>query len=341
MMVDAFWSVLGGDVLAGNKYDSHPETARLKPWLPAMYAATSYSILNYDTDFFQLVRDGKIRVHISEITHLSRGKVHLADGVQLDADVLLANTGWTHVPPVQFLPAGIDRELGLPHTPDATTTPLPEDLACNQSLLDETDTQILTSFPRLRNEPVWNKSYTPITKQKGIVASEDDAIITPCTRLTPFMLHRFIVPPSARFLRTRDVAFVGMVSNFSNVITAHVQGLWVGAYFARRLNSVDGLLLHSEDEDGNTGQLDALRREALLHNRFGRWRYPVDWGAGGRAPSFIFDAVPYLDMLLGDLGVENRRKGGVFAEVFSPYGPEDYRAVNEEWAAAARGRARA
>jgi hypothetical protein len=58
----------------------------------------------------------------------------------------------------------------------------------------------------------------------------------------------------------------------------------------------------------------------------------VDWGS--RAPTFIFDAVPYLDMLLRDLGLQTRRKGGVLAELFSPYGPEDYRGVNEEWAAA-------
>jgi cation diffusion facilitator CzcD-associated flavoprotein CzcO len=121
-IVDIFWSVLGGDVLALNKYDAHPETAKLKPWLPAMYSGTSFSILNYDTDFFQLVKDGKIRVHVSDITHLSPGKVHLSDGVQLPADVLLATTGWGHVPPIRFLPEGIDRQLGLTTSPATRTS---------------------------------------------------------------------------------------------------------------------------------------------------------------------------------------------------------------------------
>ncbi|KAK4154120.1 fee1d58e-21ec-4d75-a55d-3a4d30cd2ab5 [Chaetomidium leptoderma] len=316
-IVDMFWSILGDDVLTLNEFDSHPETAKLKPWIGAMYAGTSFSLLNYDTDFYQLVRDGKIRIHISEITHLSPGKVHLSDGVQLQADVLLANTGWKHVPPIQFLPEGIDKELGLPHVPDMT--PTPADLACQQDLIDQADKQILERFPRLKNRPVWNKAYMPLTEQKGI-ASQD--AVTPCTPLTPFMLHRFMVPPSARFLQTRDVGFVGVVSNFSNTLTAHLQGLWLGAYFSGRL---------APGYDPSATRLDALRRETAVHNRFGHWRYPVDWG--NRAPSFIFDAVPYLDLLQRDLGLEPCRKKGALAEAFSPYGPEDYRTVNDEWTA--------
>jgi hypothetical protein len=317
-IVDIFWGILGNDVITLNKFDSHPETAKLKPWLDAMFVATSFSLLNYETDFFQLVRDGKIRVHISDITGLSPGKVHLADGVQLKADVLLANTGWKHVPTIKFLPEGIEKELGLPHDPNVT--PTPEDLASQQDLIDQADKEILERFPRLKKEPVWNKTYTPLTDQKGIKA--DDAV-TPCTPLTPFMLYRFIVPPSPRFLRTRDIAFVGIVSNFSNIITAHLQGLWIGAYFSGRL---------TPEFTPTPDRVDALRRETVLHNRFGRWRYPVDWG--NRAPSFIFDAVPYLDLLQRDLGIDSRRKQGILAQVFSPYGPEDYRTVNEEWAAA-------
>jgi hypothetical protein len=287
-----------------------------------MFAATSFSILNYDTDFFQLVKDGKIRVHISEITGLSRGKVHLSDGVQLEADVLLASTGWKQTPPLQFLPEGIDRELGLPHALD-TTTPSQQDLVA------QADAQILSRFPRLKHQPTWDRPYKPLTEQsKPTTTTTHQNDNNQTQAQTPFTLHRFITPPNPRFHRhTRDIAFVGMLCNFSNTITAHVQGLWVGAYFARQLVSDFDL-----DGDG-----DAVQREAVLHNRFGRWRYPVDWGSGGRGPSFIFDAVPYLDLLMGDLGLEKRRKGGVVEEWFSPYGAEDYRGVNEEWKAARGG----
>jgi hypothetical protein len=304
-----------------------------------MFAATSFSILNYDTDFFQLVRDGKIRVHISEITGLSRGKVHLSDGIQLDADVLLASTGWKQTPPLQFLPEGINKDLGLPHALD-TTTP------SQQALVAQADTQILSLFPRLKNQPTTTKPYKPLTEQpKGPKPTPHQSNSNSNSNQTPFTLHRFITPPTPHFhRRTRDTAFVGMLSNFSNTITAHVQGLWVGAYLARRLVSdleLDSALGRNQDrgvdgEAGGEGDVDQVQREAVLHNRFGRWRYPVDWGSGGRGPSFIFDAVPYLDLLMGDLGLEKRRKGGMVEEWFSPYGAEDYRGVNEEWAAAVR-----
>jgi hypothetical protein len=308
-----------------NKFDSHPETAKLKPWLPAMFVGTSFSLLNYDNDFFQLVKDGKIRVHVSEITHLSPGKVHLSDGVQLPADVFLANTGWKHVPPVKFFPEGIEKELGIPHFPSSTVaTTSAEDLGSQPNLLNQADQQILQRFPRLKNQPTWNKSFMPLLSQKGIDSSD---AVTPSTPLTPFMLHRFTVPSSPRFLRTRDVAFVGFVSNFSNILTAHLQGLWVGAYFARKLSPDAERTLDTEQGDG-----EQLRRETVLHNRFGRWRYPVDWGSS-RAPSFIFDAVPFMDLLQRDLGLDPHRKKGALAEAFSPYGPEDYRGVNDEWEA--------
>ena len=69
--------------------------------------------------------------------------------------------------------------------------------------------------------------------------------------------------------------------------------------------------------------------EAALHSRFGRWRYPS--GHGAQYPDFVFDAVPYCDMLLQQLGLESHRKGSAIAELFYAYGPEDYRGLMDEW----------
>ncbi|KAK8003216.1 hypothetical protein PG989_002935 [Apiospora arundinis] len=318
LIVDTFWNILGSDALALMKFDLHPETAKLKPWTEAMFTGSSFSILNYDTDFLELIRSGKVRVHISDITRLSAGKVHLADGNLLESDVLLANTGWKHVPALKFLPEGIEKELGLPHTP--TENAAQEDLANQQSLTERADAEIFAKFPRLKKQPVWNRSYVPLTDQKGIDSKDE---VTPCKPLTPYMLHHFIVPPSERFLRTRDVAFTGVISNFSNSITAHLQGLWISAYFSGSLAQDPAACA------GNSKELEQLRYKTVLYNRFGRWRYPTDWGS--KNPNFIFDAVPYLDLLLRDLGLSVHRKQGTLAEWTDPYGPEDYRNVNEEW----------
>lgn len=307
------------------KFDDHPKTAKLKPKTLPMFTGDSFSILNYDTDFMELVKSGKVQIHVGEFSHLSPGTVHLADGTQFESDALLASTGWKHTPPMKFLPEGIDKELGLPHDP-ALKAP-EEDLANQQDLLEKADMEILARFPRLRDQPQWNENYVPVTEVKGI--DSNDAV-TPSKPLTPYMLHRFIVPPSERLLRTRDVAIVGMCGNFSNTITAHIQGLWVSAYFLGRLANDPGLAV---DDDAT---MHDLRYQTVLHNRWGKWRYPTDWGS--KAPSFIFDAVPYLDLLQRDLGVSPHRKGGSLAEMWSPYMAKDYRTINEEWKKVSEGK---
>ncbi|KAK4952193.1 hypothetical protein LTR10_010115 [Elasticomyces elasticus] len=318
-IVNTFWSILGNDVMTLMNFDAHPETAKLKPRTLPMFTGDSFSILNYDTDFMELVKSEKVKIHLAEFDHLSPGKVHLSDGAEFESDAMLASTGWKHAPSMKFLPEGIDKELGLPHEPGQSAPE--EDLANQQDLLEKADLEILERFPRLKDQPVWNKDYVPVTDTKGI--DSNDAA-RPSKPLTPYMLHRFIVPPSERFLRPRDFAVVGMSGNFSNTITAHIQGLWINAYFQGLLARDPAAAVDDE------AAMHDLRYQTVLHNRWGRWRYPTDWG--NKAPSFIFDAVPYLDLLQNDLGVCPHRKGGALAEMWSPYIARDYRTINDEWA---------
>ncbi|KAI7287584.1 dimethylaniline monooxygenase (N-oxide forming) [Hortaea werneckii] len=318
-IVNTFWSILGNDVLTLMNFDAHPETAKLKPRMPPMFTGDSFSILNYDADFMELVKSDIIQIRTAEFDHLSPGKVHLSDGSEFVSDAMLASTGWKHVPPLKFLPEGIEKELGLPHEPSQCAPA--EDLANQHELIQQADVEILDRFPRLKDQPVWNKDYVPVTEAKGIETNDS---VTPHKQLTPYMLHRFIVPPSERFLRHRDIAITGMSGNFSNTITAHIQGLWISAYFQGRLAKDPAAAV------GNEAAMHDLRYQTVLHNRWGRWRYPTDWG--NKAPSFIFDAVPYLDLLQKDLGLSPHRKGGVVAEMWSPYMAKDYRTINEEWA---------
>ncbi|KAI1772037.1 FAD/NAD(P)-binding domain-containing protein [Hypoxylon cercidicola] len=321
-MVNTFWKILGSDVLTLNNYDAHPKTAKLKPWTEAMFAGASFSILNYEQDILRLVQGDKIDVFVGEVDHLSPGMVHLADGTEFESDVFLANTGWKHVPTIRFLPEGIEKDLGIPHNPTEPSddSAPPEDLANNHDLLKRADQEILGRFPRLKQQPVWNKDYVPLTQQKGIDSNDE---VTPCKPLTPYMLYRFLVPPSTRFLRTRDVAFAGVITNLSTPMTAHVTGLWISAYFSGKL-AVDPATAVDDE-----ASLERIRYQTVLHNRWGKWRYPTDWG--NKQPSFIFDAVPYFDLLQLDLGLSPYRKGGWFAEMLDPYGPEDYRNIDEEW----------
>lgn len=318
-IVNTFWGILGNDVLTLMDFDSHPETAKLKPKTLPMFTADSFSILNYDGDFLELVRSGKVQIYESDFERLSPGKVHLSDGTSFEADAMLAGTGWKHSPPMKFLPEGIEAELGLPH--EMTEKAPLEDLANQQDLFRRADAEITQRFPRLKDEHVWNEDYVPVTKIDGIDVDSKDATTKP---LTSYMLHNFIVPPSERFLRPRDIAFVGMVGTFSNTIAAHIQGLWVSAYF------LGSLAKDPANAVGDEAAMQHLRYQTVLSNRWGKWRYPTDWGTN-KTPCFIFDAVPYLDLLQNDLGVKPHRKGGAVAEMWSPYMAKDYQTINDEW----------
>lgn len=312
-IVNKFWGILGGDVITLNQYDSHPELAKLKPWSDAMFTASSFSILNYDTPFFDLVTSGTVKVHIADINGLTENKVHLSDGTVLETDALCCSTGWKHVPPMKFLPEGISEELGIPHTPSPSTFP-------PQELVDQIDKEILERFPRLKDQPVQNAKLVPLLDNKGISTSD---AINPSTPLTPYTLYHFIAPPSPKFLQKRDIAFAGILMNFTVAMVAHAQSLWINAYF-------DDALPQLRDTASSAEGVAAFQHEAVLHSRFCKWRYPA--GYGSKYPDFVFDAVPYLDLLLRDMGLNIYRKGGgMAAEASSPYGPEDYRTLVDEW----------
>ncbi|KAK2608897.1 hypothetical protein QQS21_002610 [Conoideocrella luteorostrata] len=320
LIVNLFWRILSAVILGLCDFNSHPETKKLKPNLEAFYAGTSFSIINYDTNFIDLVKSGQIRIHIGEIDHLSPNTVHLSDGTSFQTQSMLVHTGWEKAPPMKFLPEGIEVELGLPHE----RQPLDYNgFKTARSLLqDKADQDILRRFPRLKNQPESLNSYVPLSDTKGAARNGK---ITEYNDLTAYMLHRFIVPPSRRFLKHRDIAFCGMAASYDVTVTAQIQSLWIAAFMAGKLDRDPVVNTLTPELTGK------MKYETVLYNRFGKWRYPVDWG--NKAPSFIFDSLPYFDMLLRDLGLNHARKGGILSELLLPYRTADYREIVPEWLA--------
>lgn len=320
IITQSFWWVLGNDVVTLNRFDKHPETKKLKPWTDSFFSGTSFSILNYDTDFFDHVRSGAVKVHIADPVRLSPSTVHLSDGTSFETELLLCATGWKHVPPLRFLPEDIEKDLGLPHIPSD------DEPIWKPELIQRADEEILTRFPRLRDQPTDDKKFVPLAEAKGLstrVQNEVDP--SNHTRLTPYTLYRFVVPPSPNFFTTRDIAFAAFAANFSTATSAHLQALWISAFF-------DGhITVQGQEDDPDSEVMERIKYDTLLYSRFGRWRYPA--GRGSQFPDFIFDAVPYFDLLLGDLGLKVHRKKGWFAEITDPYGPADYRDTVSEWVA--------
>ncbi|KAL1606609.1 hypothetical protein SLS60_004014 [Paraconiothyrium brasiliense] len=217
---------------------------------------------------------------------LSEKTVHLSDGKSINVDLLLCATGWKPAPPIKFLPAESELQLGLPHY-SQTSDPL----------VTQADETIFKQLPRLRDKPDVSMM------ERGGNRSPNQ----------PFRLYRFMVPPSS--LEKRNIAFAGMISCLATAVASQVQGLWISAYF-------DGRLDRLASQEG-------ARWEAVLHSQFTKLRHP--YGYGALLPDFAFDAMPYLDMLLKDVGVETRRKDSFFKELFEPYGRWDYVGLISEW----------
>ena len=312
-MVDTFWNTLANDVRQANGYDQHPEMKKLKPWVSPFWIASSLSILNYPTDFFELVKKGTIKIHIADISHLSAHAVHLSNGERIPTDTLICSTGWKATPHIKFLPPGIEQELGLPWSPDSMPN----------ALIQQADEEILRRFPRLQNQPIQNPKYK-------LLSETSDAAVPHAIRLS-----RFMIPPSMS--QERSIAFLGMTMSINTALIAQIQALWVVAYFNNDLSIVPTVRYPSNsvnDADRNHHPTESaldLEWETALHTQFGKWRYSA--GFGKRNPDFVFDALPYMDLLLKDLGLRTHRKPSLLAECFDPYGPADYRGLVVEWKA--------
>jgi hypothetical protein len=139
-IVAAFWKILGDDAIAINRLNEHPETKKLVPWRGAFEVSNCLGIHNYPTDFFELVRQGRIKVVIDEVKTFggSHEAVLLNSGETLHVDAVVCATGWTVGQSLVCEPESSE-ELGLPKV---------RKVHCNQarlqSSIDRTAIQGLT-----------------------------------------------------------------------------------------------------------------------------------------------------------------------------------------------------
>lgn len=291
-IVDAFHGKVQHSAEEINGYDRHPETAKLKPWDDIFFIGTNRGLLNYGLDFFEFVRNGQIRVHVADIARLSEGKVHLSNDHDLDADVLICGTGWKDTPQLNFV---TKKELGLPgHVAPSF-----------RRYIAKADSEILQMFPKLQQQP----------RPRHTIETMDDKTQV---KSEPYRLYRFMVPPA--FIESRTLAFAGAYRSPATTLLAQAQALWITAFFDKQLPSLVKL------DDAGT---ERIMYETVLHTQFGKWRYSRGFGA--RFPDMFFDSLPYCDLMLKDIGIENRRKKSWWAERFTPYMPSDYVGIVDEY----------
>lgn len=297
----AFWHILGEDAIALNKLDNHPETKKLRPWRSAFEVGNALGIHNYPTNFYDLVRNGRVKIVIDEVESLAEGnEVRLKSGDTIQVDAVVCATGWQVGNTFKFKPEGLEQELGMPHT-----RPLDPK---HQALIRATEDQLYTQFPYLKNRDASRKHH-PDPSLRYTQELEIDQ------KQQPYRLYRFIAPPT---LQDRSIAFAGALLNLGTFSCAYIQSLWIAAYFDDALS------------------VPIASPELILSEVYRDSQYCVLRGpttSGRILPDVVFDSLPYFDLLLHDLGLEGKRKGGLLGvrECVKSYGPEDYRGLLAQW----------
>jgi hypothetical protein len=299
-IADIFFSKMQHSVEEINGYDNHPETAKLKPWDDVFFIGTNRGLLNYGLDFFEFVRQGQIRVHIADIARLADHEVHLSNGAELSADVLICGTGWKDTPQLNFVTR---KELGLPGHDSSST----------KKYIPKAESEIFLNCPKLQHQPK-PRHYQPMTENKLEITQE------------PYRLYRFMVPPA--FTESRTLAFAGAYRSPATTIIAQTQALWITAFLDDQLPAL---------KDSDDAASERILYETVLHTQFGKWRYSRGFGA--RFPELWFDCLPYVDLMLKDIGIQNRRKKSWWLELFTPYMPVDYVDILDEYKALIKKRA--
>ncbi|KAH7000410.1 putative dimethylaniline monooxygenase [Ilyonectria destructans] len=220
-------------------------------------------------------------------------RVHLADITKLDGQKVYLTNDKVIETDVVVCATGWKKDSIIDYSKCKDVAQLEYKDGQRDIMCKEADKEILQSFPMLKLQPVLRYERKD---------SE------------PLRNYRFIVPTN--LVSKRNVAFAGMVSTTSTAMFANAQALWISAFFDNKLKR----LPKNQDE---------VVKETMLYTQFGKWRYPC--GYGDSIPDFAFDSLPYVDLLLNDLGIKSQRKATRMAEITEPYKPRDYRGLINEW----------
>ena len=336
-VVDRFWDKLSSDVVDQTHLAKHPETKKLIPDQSTFWYGINIAILNYPTDIFDFVRSGQVKVIREDVACIEDAKtIKFKGGSTVQTDALVYSMGWRSEPSIEFRPKEMHSDLGIPSA-DLTST----QKEVWDRLNARADLEIFERFPRLVSGPKINPD--PLVVPQMLPNSElADTAAPRVAEASSWRLWRGIAPPA---VTTRDLVFLGLVQTPQGSVRSEISSLWAYAYMydklkgpfesvtkpSRPLHLGQALPTEKQLPAAEKGEFDGFMYDTALFNRFGKWRTP--WGYGARYPDLAFDGIPYLDLLLRDLGLRSWRKGwGWLGEIFGGcYDVADYKGVVEEW----------
>ncbi|KIA75441.1 hypothetical protein HK57_00085 [Aspergillus ustus] len=215
-----FWTYLDKRIRMLNGFDTHRELRKLGPWTTPFWMGNSLSIHNYETSWFDLVREGQIQVHISELESLSPAKVHLSDGTLLAIDALVLCTGWTVDVPARFKTDQVGR-----------------------SAEKEAMEVIYSNVPY----------FSHLSRRTPNAPGSQDSAVSPDGKDSSFpLLYRDIIPLEETYLQSKSLAFIGMSVSIHAVLVAQAQALWITAFLSDQLDHLRVGSMNQEQVRGRT-----------------------------------------------------------------------------------------
>lgn len=302
-----FWRTLDRRVLAAaghsstqlGKMSKEQNTGKdvalrsLRPWYSAYWMGNSLSVDNYPTDWYEHLVSGRIVVHHCEIEALlpDTRSVRLSDGQVLDD--------------VDIIVAATGWDIG----PNIRFDPpiLARDLEItgvrgarmtqeergreNDQLVSEALKAIHTEFAGLLNSPKTHRTEARASCR----------------------LYRFMIPLHPQSLQLSNLAFAGFSQSIQTALVAQVQALWITAFLEKKL------VKPPKD-------LQSCQKWAYLHTEYQRLRH-----LGTPYPDLMIDSIPYIDLLMRDVGLNTGRKGNWWRDFVEPNTSKDYRGLVAEW----------
>ncbi|GFG11476.1 dimethylaniline monooxygenase [N-oxide-forming] 4 [Aspergillus udagawae] len=295
-----FWLVVNWLAERHAGYSKSENAKKLRPmphgngifWANAGLGAASAPL------FWKTFHAGECTVHRTEIDSFGEDNtVRLKDGTSFQTDYVILSTGFDKS--FHVFSKELQHKYGLmPHADRSSA----EERKWAR-LEAEADQAVDELLPALQNAP------------RGI----GEGFIREKTTGGHHILHgpsrhyRRLVVPSLVGAGDRSIYFPGFIHSIYTPTVSEVQALWGVAFL---------LGLHDPPS------LREMEQEVAEWNVWTRKRYV---GQGRKHAYAIFDFLPYIDVLLKDLGVNPRRKKSLFAHLFMPSYPRDYKGIIDEF----------
>ena len=120
-----------------------------------------------------------------------------------------------------------------------------------------------------------------------------------------------MTPLDPQLRQFNNLIFIGFYQSVHTTLVAQAQAVWATAFLQHAL--APAYLQTCMQWTRRNMAYQQLRR------------------LGSPFPDLMLDALPYIDLLLGDVGLPCLRKRGWLSNVLGRYGPGDYRGLVEDW----------